>query len=152
MDTQKAKRVLRSIHKISHKHFVLHGSLTRSNTILARKPSLDTWRNTRKAKGIREKGVYATRLVDLAVLYATLPNDTMWRRVKKGRYIRILYQKPELILFRGFIHVCRADSFDKRALITVSKRSVKVVRTFRITPEVFMYLWEKKQLRIFDRP
>ncbi len=150
MDTHKAQRVLRSIQKIPHERFVLHGSLTRSNTLLPNKPTLKTFRNTRKAKGLKEKAVYATRLTHVAVVYATLPNDTAWRLNKKGKCLNVLAREPEVSLFSGYIHVCRAASFDRGRLITTSGRAVKVVRTFKITPDVFAYLWHKQDLRLSD--
>jgi len=151
MDTQKAERVLRSIRNIRHEKFVLHGSPVRSNTLLPRRPKLGGFSNHRKTRGIKETGVYATRLVEVAVLYASLPYDLQWQVIRRERYIRVRFAGEEIRIRHGYIHVCRQTSFDGRGVITRSGRAVKVVRTFRVPPEVFLYLWGRKDIQLFDR-
>lgn len=146
MDTRKAERVLRSIQKIPHKHFVLHGSAVRSNTLVPNRPDMSSFTNQRKTKGFREKGVYGTLVREVALIYATLPNDVQWRFVRKGKFFHVRWRDKEVALHAGYIHVCRRSSFDRGALVIASKRAVKVVRTFRIDPEVLIYLWEKKRI------
>jgi hypothetical protein len=150
MNTYKVKRLLRTINSISHERFVLHGSLKRCTTLIPHRPKLETFKNTRKAKPLRRKVVYATRVTDIAVLYATMPNDTQWYYEKAQKCMRVLHTDPELMLYAGFIHVCSGRNFSKGARIVSSKHSAKVVRTFKITPEVFVYLWDKKIIRIFS--
>lgn len=149
MDTQKAKRVLRSIRKIPHRRFVLHGSLVRSNTLVPNRPNLKTFTNRRKTKRIREKAVYGTLVVEVAVIYATLPKDIQWKYVKEGRYFHVRYQGEEIGLYDGYIHVCRRTSFDCGVGILTSKRAVKVVRTIRVNADTLEYLWREKRVRIF---
>lgn len=151
MDTQKAKRVLRSIRKIRHEKFVLHGSLVKSNTLLPRRPKLKGFKSKRKTRGIKERGVYATRLVEVAVLYASLPYDLQWQPIRRERYIRVGFVGKEIQVREGYIHVCRATSFDGRGLITRSKKAVKVVRTFRLPIDAFLYLWDRQDIRLYDR-
>lgn len=150
MDTLKAKRILRNIQKIPHKKFVLHGSLRRSTTILPNRPSLDTFKNPRKAKGLCGKAVYATRLTCIAVLYATLPNHVHWKYSKTERCIRVLHEGPALPVYTGYVHVCRGKSFGRGGFITKSKHPAKVVKTFKVTPEVLLYLWDKKEIGFFS--
>jgi hypothetical protein len=109
---------------------------------------LETFKNTRRAKDIREKAVYATRVVAVAVLYATMPNYTQWRYDRKAKLIRIRHNEAELALYAGYIHVCRGTSFSRGTRIIASKRPAKVVRTFRITPEAFLYLWGRKEIAL----
>ncbi len=152
MNTQKAKRVLRSIQKIPHKRFVLHGSLVRSNTLLPNRPNLEIFTNKRKARGIREKAVYGTLISVVAVIYATLPNNTQWKYVKKEKYFHILHREEYLTPSSGYIHVCRRTSFDYGVGILASKQAVRVVRTIRVSSDVLEYLWRKRDVRFFNRP
>ncbi len=150
MNTDNVKRVLRSIQKIPHRHFVLHGSMRRSNTLIPHRPLLEKFKNPRKAKALRKKAVYATRVVHIAVIYATMPNDTQWKWKRKEKNFRILHREKNPVLCSGYIHVCRATSFGRGAAITSSKRPVKVVKTFRIPPDVFLHLWDNKEIQLFD--
>lgn len=150
-DAEKAKRVLRSIHKFVYGEFVFHGSLARSNTLLPKRPNLRSFSNQRRTRGIRERGVYATRLVEIAALYATLPYNPQWQLVRKERYIRVLFSGEETMqISRGYLHVCRQDSFKGGGLIMRSERAAKVVRTFRVPFEVLLYLWDRKDIRFYD--
>ena len=151
METQKAKRVLRIIRSIPHQHFVLHGSLIRSNTLLPNKPKL----KFKKHRKLNKKGVYATAVINIAVMYASMENRMKWKFIRKGGEIHVLHEKkdgeekPILNLYDGYIHVCRREIFGKAgALILFSKRPAKVVRTFKISHEIFLYLWNKKAVKI----
>ena len=150
MNTLAIKLKLRSLERIPHEQFVLHGSRKRSNTLIPKRPKLESWRNKRKARHLLQKAVYATRVIAIAVIYASLPNDAQWRYVKKGRYIRVLHREPEISIYPGYIHVCRRTSFNRGALITTSKHPVRVVKTYKIPPEMLQFLWGKKQIRFFD--
>ncbi|HCC06352.1 TPA: hypothetical protein DEP94_03285 [Candidatus Nomurabacteria bacterium] len=150
MNTEKAKRVLRSIRKIPHKHFVLHGSLTRSNTVLLRRPNV----RFKKRKELHQKGIYATSLTEIAIMYATLENSIVWKYMLKKKEICILHkitndtEKSTLNVYNGYIHVCRRHTFNQGGpLISFSKRPARVVRTFKISHEVLLYLWDKKDIK-----
>lgn len=158
MNTQKAERVLRSIRKISHKHFVLHGSQTKSNTLIPKRPNV----RFKKRKELHQKGIYATSMTTIAVMYATLENSITWKYFFKKEEIEILHKIPDgveestLALYNGYIHVCHRNNFKHIGpLILFSKRPARVVRTFKISHEILLYLWDKKEIQFvpkFEKP
>jgi hypothetical protein len=147
VNTEKSKRILQSIRGIPHKRFVLHGSQTRSNVLLPNRPKLHSFKNKRKVRGLQEKAVYATTVLEVAIIYATLPHDTQWKFVRKGRYFHIRWREEVVTAHAGYIHVCLRTHFGRGALTTRSKKAVKVVRTYRIQPEELVYLWQKKAFK-----
>ena len=149
MDTLKAERVLRSICKaILSKRFVMHGSLGKSNTLLPKRPR----GSFKKSHNLHHKAIYGTESLLVAVMYATLPSR-IWRyKFKKHElWIKCRGEGNELNVSSGFIHLCPKSSFAGSPLISASKRAVKVVRTFPVSLEVFVYLWKKEKIKIFSR-
>lgn len=149
MNTQKAERVLRSIRKaLSSGKFVMHGSVRRSNTLLPNRPRI----TSRRRHNLHQKLVYATKSVLVATMYANYP-CVNWRHKLRKEELWIKYEgKGNTVTFRyGFIHLALRSTFAGNHIICASEKAVNVVRTFKVDPEVFEALWQKRKIKIFPK-
>lgn len=150
MDKRAARRVLRDIDKIPHKHFVVHGARKRQGILVPRRPLTMV-----KYKKLRKKAVYATQVTAIAVLYATNNQDLRWMYAGKG-VIEVLKPAGCLRLCSGYIHVCpkigfKGVEFRGNPLILTSRKPVKPVRSFRAHPVMLQVLFESGGLRLVEK-
>lgn len=127
MDTLQAHKRLEDISKPNHKRYRLHGSPRRMSRIKAKLPKTKL-----RNKKSREIGVYATSVVVIAILYALAKKEYKWKYIH-GKGICIKTRDTSLKLrSMGYVHICRSGGFDRGILTSLSKKDVRVIRTFRV--------------------
>jgi len=139
----RAARVLRRIRKIPHEEYVIHGSLERSTILSPRRPP----QNARNPK-LRQKAVYATSVVAIAVFYATICDEIPLWRYRRGGKMILFAPRGEISFVDGYIHVCRRISFKGNALISSSRQAVRPVETIRVPAETVQILEEWGEVTI----
>lgn len=144
MDELRIKRCIQSIERISHKHFVIHGSHCRRPVLIPQKPALTT--NNKK---LRKRAVYATSVVAVAVLYATYRGDPIWK-YGRGKGMRLRITGEGFNVCDGFIQVCQRRSFEGGMFVSHSKKPVRVIRNIRVRHALLKYFLDKKSIRLVE--
>lgn len=141
MTTEHILRLLKQIERIPHEQYVLHGSPQRRNVLIPQRPPP----TARRRKELRQKAVYATSFVDLAIIYATICGNPFWNFVRKqGLYL--YFPKRGYKLCDGYIHVCRRSDFSKDPLVSFSTKPVRPVKILRIPSKTLVHLVDSKRV------
>lgn len=145
------KYVIHRLQKISHRDFLMHGSdrRLRSPFLMPKKPKT----TFRLSSALLKKRVYATPIITVALLYATLQGDDSvwdWCFMRKDGELRLYCRakKGSLIFRPGYIHILPKKGFQNRGTGTVfsSRHRARVVERIRIPGRVIMWLIEQKEV------
>ena len=144
MDTLRIERCVRSIERISHKKYVIHGALRRRTHLVPHKPS-----PTVNNKKLRKRGVYATSVAIVGILYATYRGDPIWKYAR-GKGFRLRVTGDGFNVSDGYIHICERRNFKGGKFVSYAKKSVRVLRSIRVRHGVLKYLLDKKHIRLVE--
>jgi hypothetical protein len=146
------ERLVNLLARISHDDFLMHGSVRRPRYgVLVPKQPRIVFPNKPE---LTRKRVYATAVIPVALLYATinLPSAHWdWRFIRDGRslclYCRI---RGEVTLTDGYIHIVRKIGFDElhKMVIYSSRRRVRLHRTIRVPAGVLPWMLECGNVRL----
>jgi hypothetical protein len=133
MNTNSAARLFKRLRMIPGSRYVLHGSPTRSSILLPRRPNAFTLQ-----KSWRNKAVYATSFITLAVFYAVI-RDPRWLCERKKEFC-LLVPKEGYDLSPGYIHVCPRQPFRGGTLVARAERPVRPTMIISVPPDFLAYL------------
>jgi hypothetical protein len=150
------KYVIRRLEKIPHQDFLMHGSHRRLHSpfLMPKKPKT----TFRLSAALLKKRVYATPIIAVALLYATLQGDDSawdWCFMRKdgelGLYCRV--KKEPLIFMPGYIHIMPKKGFQNRGsgVVFSSRHRARVVERIRIPGRVITWLIEQKEVHFVRR-
>lgn len=144
MCPSEASRMLERIHKISHEKFVIHGSTSKRKVLVPKRPD-----PTARNKDLHRKAVYATSVVEVAIMYAVIHGDPKWRYFKGGEFV-LYFPEEGYKLREGYIHVCRKEEFEGNPLVLSSSRPVRPVEIIKVHPAMLEELGEKDRITFMD--
>ncbi len=139
-----ASRMLERIHKISHEKFVIHGSTSKRKVLVPRRPN-----PIARSKELRRKAVYATSVVEVAIIYAVIHGDPRWRYIKGGEVV-LYFPEEGYKLREGYIHVCRREEFKGNPLVLSSNRQVRPVEIIKVHPAMLEELGRADRITFMD--
>lgn len=143
------ERLMKRLESISHDQFVMHGTTKRlrHGALIPRKQ----WIKFPNKPELCRKRVYATTVIDIAVIYAVVDIPSAlwdWRLMRvNGEYGLYCRMKQEASLCSGFIHVLPRRQFKtlQKRFIYSSRQRVRPVQTIRIPDGVLPWLLTKNK-------
>lgn len=145
VDTTSAIKVIKCIEKISHRKFVIHGSIRKTSILTPKRPKPKA-----KNKLLRQRAVYATSFVEIAIMYAVINGYPKWKLVK-GKGFCLSIPKDGLLVSGGYIHVCKRKDFNWDPVVSFSKKPVRVVKVIRVPALALKVLTDTKRIATVER-
>ncbi len=140
-----AGKILKRIEKISHKKFVIHGSITKRSVLIPKKPLPSA-----RVKTFHQKAVYATSVVEIAILYAVIHGDPRWKYIPKEGFC-VIVPEGGYKLCEGYIHVCLRKDFKGGPLASFSKKPVVPTDVIKVHPDMLTILKETNRLIFVEK-
>ncbi len=142
------EHLIRRLKKLPHKEFLMHGSgrRVRSQRVMPKKPRV-VFRNSPE---LFRKRVYATPVIEIALLYAVIKSDHSawdWCFIRKDGEIQLYcrVKKEPLVVRNGYIHILSRAEFRKKkvGVIFSSDHPVSVAQTIRVSARIIGWLMKE---------
>lgn len=146
------ERLVKQLARIPHDTFLMHGSVRRPHygTLFPKQPRIIFPNN----RDLTRRRVYATSVVPIAILYATIDLPSVrwdWRLIRDGKSLYLYCRIREAAsLTDGYVHIVRRTGFEelRRRTFYSSRRRVRLHQTIRVPAGILPWMLERGNVRI----